>query len=190
MRPLAPNLQALIDGEMRPNERVVWTGSPKPSRMFRKSVGLAIFGLIWSALPTGMIVASSYSKNKVPIPVYLFLSIFLVIGALMILAPFWAPRRAAKTAYAITNQRAIIIEPGFFGKISIRSFLPQNLVDIRRVQFADGSGDLILDRRVSVDSEGRRSTSDIGFFGVEQVHQVESLLLALPGVATRSPFPA
>jgi hypothetical protein len=79
----------------------------------------------------------------------------------------------------VTNERAIILECGRFGGVSIRSFLPPQLSEVRRVQLADGSGDLILDRRITTDAEGGRARTDVGFFGIPDVKNVESLVLAL-----------
>jgi hypothetical protein len=66
----------------------------------------------------------------------------VLIGLGGLCAPLWLRRRATTIVYAITDQRVITID----GRRSrtVRSFLPQDITDLRRVEHPDGSGDLVL----------------------------------------------
>ena len=75
------------------------------------------------------------------------------------------------------NERAIIITKGM--SINIQSFGPDELAQIDKRLFRDGSGDLIFDRQVSTHySKGRRreNVKEIGFFGIPQVGQVHQMI--------------
>jgi hypothetical protein len=52
----------------------------------------------------------------------------------MLSSPFRMRRKALKTAYVITDQRAIMLAAGAFGSTMVRSFDPERLKDLRRVQ--------------------------------------------------------
>lgn len=144
---------------------------------------MVLFGVPWTAFAIFWIAGASgfkmpdFSHGAGLFP--LFGVPFVLIGFGMLSAPYWASKKAASSAYVITNERVMIFESGILGGVSIRSFLPHQLSEIRRIQLADGSGDLILDKRITTDSEGSRSTTDIGFFGIPDVKNVESMVLAL-----------
>ena len=76
---------------------------------------------------------------------------FVLIGFGMLSSPYWTMRKARRTAYVLTTARAIIFDGGF--STTIRSFGPDRLTDLRRKQRADGSGDVIFERKLSYDSD-------------------------------------
>jgi len=96
----------------------------------------------------------------------------------MICAPLFARRAAGRTAYAVTDRRAIIFSGGW--RRTTRSFAPDKLGDIERVEHEDGSGDLIFERQISYHAghsdNGHRhpNVTPIGFFAVPQVHEVQT----------------
>jgi hypothetical protein len=183
MQTVSYKLQNLIQAELRPSERLVWSAAPRPARLARRAVPLVLFGIPWTAFAVFWVSAASHFK----MPDFthgtgffpLFGVPFVLIGLGLLTSPYWAARKAARSAYAVTSERAIILECGVFGGVSIRSFLPHQLSEIRRIQLGDGSGDLILDRKIGTDAEGGRTKTDIGFFGIPDVKNVESLVLAL-----------
>lgn len=183
MQSISSKTQHLLQEELRPSEHIVWSSSPKPSRMMKKTIPIVLFGIPWTAFSLFWIAGASgfeapnFNHGFGLFP--LFGLPFVLIGFGMLSSPYWAARKAAASAYAITNERAILIESNLFGGVTVRSFLPHQLFDVRRVQFSDGSGDLILDRKITTDNDGSRSTTAIGFFGIQDVKQVESLILAL-----------
>ena len=144
---------------------------------------IVLFGIPWTLFAIFWIAGASgfkmpdFSHGAGLFP--LFGVPFVLVGFGMLSAPYWAARKAAASAYVITNERVMLIESGVFGGVSVRSFLPHQLSDLRRVQLPDGSGDLILDKKITTNSEGSRSTTDIGFFGVPDVRGVEALVLDL-----------
>ncbi len=186
MRAAPAKTEALIYNELRSTERVVWKSAPNPRRVARKGIPVVLFGIPWTAF--ALFWTAGASGFKLPDFGHptgwfaLFGVPFILIGLGMLTAPLWLMRKAAGTAYVITNQRVIIFEPS--GRdIAIRSIEPQQLQNVRRVQRADGSGDLLLTSEVTT-NKGRGTTTDIGFFGIADVKSVESMVTALGKSAT------
>jgi hypothetical protein len=99
---------------------------------------------------------------------------FVLIGLAMLSAPFWAYRKSSRTVYAITNKRVAIIESG--KTRTVQSYSGEDLGTIKRIERADGSGDLTFAKKHYTDSEGRNRSSDISFIGIPQVRAVETIL--------------
>ncbi len=183
MNTLSFKLQTLIQSELRPTERMQWSASPSPGRLARKCLPIVLFAIPWTAFSVFWIAGASgfkmpdFSSGSGLFP--LFGLPFLLIGIGMFASPFLAAKKARRSAYVVTNERAIIFESGFWGSISIRSFLPHQLQEIRRVQRSDGSGDLILERQLGTNNDGGRTTTEIGFFGIPDVKSVESMVMNL-----------
>ncbi len=77
--------------------------------------------------------------------------------------------------YAITNERAIILEIG--RKKKIQTFTADKLGNLEREENEDGSGSIVLEKIESRDSDGDRRVTEIGFYGIQNVKQVEKYLL-------------
>lgn len=52
-------LSALVERELDPGERVVWTGLPLPGRFARRAWGMVIFGIPWTAFALFWIAGAS-----------------------------------------------------------------------------------------------------------------------------------
>lgn len=50
---------------------------------------------------------------------------------------------------------------------------------MERKQRADGSGDIIFEKKVSYDRENSKRTIEVGFFGIDNVKTVEDMLESL-----------
>jgi hypothetical protein len=139
---LSHNVSHLVDAELWNGERVIWTGQPIPSRFASRSIGLVFFGIPWTAFALFWMAGASgfkmpdFSHGFGIFP--LFGLPFVLIGFGLLSSPYWMRRKARRTTYVITDQRAIVLAGGVFGSITIRSFDPDRLKDIRRVQKPDG----------------------------------------------------
>ena len=89
--------------------------------------------------------------------------------------------------YVVTDRRAIVIRGGWRGSVSVRSFEPEKLMDLRREQREDGSGDLVFGQDLKIGSKGRRYTMDYGFLAVPNAREAEEYVRAL---ARRAPPPS
>ncbi|MDX2110136.1 MAG: hypothetical protein SFY80_07850 [Verrucomicrobiota bacterium] len=180
---LPHDVSRLIDAELRNGERVTWTGQPIPGCFARRSIGLVLFGIPWTAFALFWIAGASgfkmpdFSQGFGIFP--LFGLPFVLIGFGMLSSPYWMRRMARRTAYVITDQRAIVLAGGVFGSMTIRSFDPDRLKDIRRVQKPDGTGDLIFERTWAGDGDGGRQSTDHGFLAIAGVRDVEEIITRL-----------
>ncbi len=170
------DLQRLLEDELDQNERVLWSCQPSLKRAFRRGIPLVFFALFWLGISSTIAFAIFRDANA-PWFAKIFIGFFLLIGLLLLSSPIWMVRSAKHTVYAVTDQRAIIITKGM--SIDIQSFGPDDLTQIDKRLFRDGSGDLIFDRQVSTHySKGRRreNVKEIGFFGIPQVGQVHQMI--------------
>ena len=180
---LPQDISRLVDAELRNGERVIWTGQPIPSRFALRGIPFVLFGIPWTAFALFWIAGASgfklpdFSNGFGIFP--LFGLPFVFVGFGMLSSPYWMLRKARRTAYVITDQRAIVLAGGVFGSNTIRSFDPDRLKDIRRVQKADGSGDLIFERTWASDSDGGKQSTDHGFLAISGVREVEAMITQL-----------
>ena len=176
-------LRALIESELEGGERIDWAGKPVPALFAFRSVPILLFAIPWTAFSLFWIAGASgfevpsFKETADFFP--LFGLPFLLIGLAMLSAPLLGLRNAKKTAYVLTNKRAIIFAGGF--STTIRSFDSTRLRDLRRKQRANGTGDLIFERRLSLDADGDRQTTDHGFLAIANVKEVEGMVRKLVG---------
>ena len=185
---LPDNLQTLLQQELKPGERLRWSGQPKPLRLARKEipkffVGLFVgaFGIFWMVGASGFKVPD-FTKLKGPelfsviFPLFGLPMIFFALGMLM--RPLWTYCfKASRTVYAITSNRAMIISPRFLRSFEVRLIHTDQLHNISRNQFPDGSGDLLFAHDAHYDSEdGVIKETRIGFRGIPDVRAVEQIL--------------
>lgn len=195
-QPLLPReTTALIDAELRPGERIVWVGRPIPARFARGSGLTLLFGIPWVGMAIVWIVfagleffgqsSGDQSAGDQVFKLLWFLGglPFGLIGFGILYYPLWKRRQARKTAYVITDRRAILFE-NRWGDMAVRSFEAGQLGELRRVQNPDGSGDLIFSRDWRTDSDGEQQSTDIGFLAIAEVKSVEDMIRALTARTT------
>jgi hypothetical protein len=186
---LPPELESRVRAELRDGEQLLWVGQPRPRWFSGEALVLVLFGIpftafavFWTAMALGI---GAGVRNNGPGLLFqvcfpLFGLPFIVVGLGLLSTPYWQRRRALRTCYALTDRRAIIWEAGNFGSVTVRSYEPDALKGMERVEYADGSGDLVFEevRRVWSGSNGRRRTSTErrGFLAVDNVRTIETLL--------------
>ena len=119
-------------------------GKPNPNRVVRpfepENIGLAAMVGLWMLPP----------------------------GFYMLTSPLRLARRLKRTRYALTDYRAIIVEPGFFGRTRVRSYPPESLRLMRSDEQPDGSGDLIFEERID---RWQHDRYGIGFLAIDDVQR-------------------
>lgn len=191
---LPDELDARVRSELRQNEKLLWVGQPRPGRMARQAWPIVLFGipwtafsLFWMAMATGFLFwGNDHKQPDVPMGFNIFRFIFplfglpfLLVGFGMLSTPYWLIRRARKTCYAVTSQRAIIWQAGWLGSMEVRSFAPDNLNRIRRIEYANGEGDLIFEDVwpiVHVERSRVQTPMRTGFLGIRNVRNIEELI--------------
>ncbi len=171
--PLLPvELQQQVQAELRPGEKQVWAGRPLP-RVFRgQAIVACLFGLPFAG--AGLFVELHAGRQVVA---RLFGLPFLAVGCSLITAPWWMAKKAKRTVYAVTDQRAVVITGNVFGGVTVQSFEPDRLTGITRNQRADGTGDLVFEQFTQRQGTGT-TTVRRGFMGIDDVRQVEELIHA------------
>ncbi|MCK6625603.1 MAG: hypothetical protein L6R45_10560 [Anaerolineae bacterium] len=182
----------LIQIELRPGEKLLWSGRPEPKRLARQggNVVMVVFGLVFigfAVLWLSSAIMPSLEVLNTPLPeatqtewmitllAPLFSLPFLLVGLGLMSVPYWAYRQAFKTMYALTDQRAMIIVNG--KTLLVSSYSDKDIGDIEPVERSNGRGDLIFASELV---RGRGSTSytrKIGFIGIPDVRMVEQLML-------------
>lgn len=176
------SLRALIEAELGDDEQITWIGAPRARQFAWNAMPAVIFGIPWTAF--AIFWTAGAAGYKLPdfqegddfFP--LFGIPLVLVGFGMLISPYWWIRKARRTAYILTNKRAIIFEGGFLGTM-IRTFGPDHLTDLRRVQRSDGSGDLILERKLSHSNDSADMSTDRGFLAIPNVKAVEDLVRQL-----------
>ena len=172
----------------------------------RTSFGVifALFGLVWMgvatlilAMPESGVARNSRasragstmnpepkhrrpptSAEKIFIPA--FGSIFVVTGGVMAGLSFKESARARRTAYGVTDRRAIILEASRKG-VEVESYEGEDLTSIRKKYHKDATGDLVFaavrrgKRTVRWEHNGHPHSTQ-GFYGVREPRQVARLL--------------
>ena len=128
----------MFQDELGPDERILWSGRPKSGIMFRSSDIFVIpFSLMWGGFAVfwemGVITSGA------PLFFWLWGIPFVIIGLYFIFGRFFVDaQQRAKTYYALTNERIIIIS-GLFNR-NVKSLSLKTLSDINFNKKADGTG--------------------------------------------------
>lgn len=173
-----------VTPELQNGEELLWVGKPMPLRVVLGN-GELIFGLV--GLVMLGVVFFIFSSFRMPTfssafgsPFSLFSwfpLIFVAIGLFTIGKPLYEFIMAGRMIYGLTNHRALIIKHGLSGK-SVESYTEMD--QIERTSIADGKGDLVFARvyaRYRRKGGYRTRVRKIGFFGIDNVREVEAIML-------------
>lgn len=186
-----PSVAAALKQELAPDERLLWTGQPIASRVFRMSFAIYLFAIPWTAFSLfwEFMAAGSIwgSMDKMPEGMGLVMGIvfplfglpFIAIGFWMLAKPFSIRRMAANTIFAVTSKRALIFTQG--SKKQLRSFPYENMNGLfDRKEGKDGSGSLLFNVKSEPREEGRRNRDmdpfARGFEYIPNVREAETAL--------------
>lgn len=192
------DFQAVIIPELYTEERLLWAGKPAPRYVLHQQLEelMNIF-LLTFAVACFLFGCSVFGLRDISIAAFRIPIFTLLLLPVIVLVCFVAYyyRQASHTRYAVTSQRALIIKPTIDGK----SVLAYNLIPyIERRTRANGRDDLIFASEtytpVLYSNFTRNSTGSykyrirkIGFFGIENAREVESLMVR---TFSRQPAPA
>jgi hypothetical protein len=168
-----------IQSELHTSEKVQWVGQPIAYRYALRALSIVCFSLVWTAL-SGWILASQlgYQLPDFSVQSHWFTvaigSVFLLIGVAFFLSPFWLMYKASQMAYVVTSDRAIIFDGTWRSRIF--TYANDQLNELRVNQRADGSGDIVFERRFSFDESSSGKFIDRGFHAIADVRIVEPLV--------------
>jgi Bacterial PH domain len=127
-----------IRRELGASERLVWSGQPKQGFVLRRTEVLAIpFSLVWCGFAVFWEWSVLHSKAPWFFPLWGLL--FVIVGLYFVAGRFYVDAlMRAKTWYAITNERVIIVA-GLFNR-TVKSLQLRSLSDVSLSEYANGSG--------------------------------------------------
>jgi hypothetical protein len=191
LKPAAANVSALpeimqqrLQAELKPGESLAWAGQPNPHSFFKAGFVAWLFFIPWAGLSTWAMLAPLGREVDAFDFFFSLGALFSVLIGLYGLGTPWRRRRmAGYTVYAITSERAMVIEG--IGTVKARSFPRTAGPQFACTERADGTGDLMLELEEVVDSEGSKRTIPHGFFAIAEVAKVAALFTAPPGATPK-----
>lgn len=179
---LPADLRVRMEAELKPGETVTWAGQPTPGGYARTARwSLRFYRPMLGASLVMLLMVLAVGGPKTPFGVKLIGVMvtlpFLLLGLAGVLAAPWKERMAATVVYAVTNQRAFSIEGR--NSLTVRNYPAAQITNVVRTEFADGSGDLILQQIGYRQGRGSSTVKSYGFSGLPDVKLVERTLQTL-----------
>lgn len=183
------NVQDIVRRELRADERLIWSGAPGRGLRLRPSDSVMIpFSLVWGGFalfweysvlfglePSGR---PSTSASAAPIFMKLWGVPFVLVGLYLIVGRFFFDAfQRARTVYAVTDQRVLIVTQ-VFGK-RVRSLSLRTLPDVTLAEKSDGSGTITFGAiafGANAIGFNRRADKPPAFEFVERVRNVHDLI--------------
>jgi hypothetical protein len=182
MNELAEFQQQKIRSELKHGESILWTAQPNPIGYMKSSIIAVLFFIPWTAFSIFWIAGASGFKvpdfSKGGFAFFpLFGLPFLLIGIWGLSSPLREYSKAKNVIYVITTERVIIIEGS---KSTVyKSFYPNQLKNIERIQKIDNSGNIYFQQESYTDSDGDKRSKKVGFIAINDVQTVENLIVKL-----------
>jgi len=152
--PLPVEMEHRLRSELNRTEKLIWSGQP----IAKCSIGGSLLHVVIGAFFTlfwvfWVIMTFSMTRHDHSSETSLFSYLFPLWGIPFVLfglagvsSPYWKWRKAQKTVYALTDERALILTPTWRGGVSVRSIPPEKLSPRKRTRNSDGSGSLLFSR--------------------------------------------
>jgi len=182
------DLNAIVQGELSADERIVWVGQPSPFALVRMRWQMAAFGLFMTFfalfwLATTLFFVGSATENGPPLAILVMFplaGLAVLGGGLYFLSTplrYW--RKAKRTVYAVTDRRVLIVEPG-----RVQSFEPGDLQQLERQDKGNGRGNLIFREEqgnlmLAMYTFSGSGSLKIGFFGIPAPRAAEEAVRQL-----------
>ena len=171
-----------VEAAMGSDKQVLWFSRPVAKLWTAESVMSMIGGLVAAPI-LATVCFSFFGGDCKPDGMFLLLlaCFFLpIIGAILwqILTPWRLLRKKRRTAYILTAQQAIVLQPGWFGKLALTSYPVCPGMVKEREAAADGSGSLVFGYRTVHGKNGSCQMGQ-GFLSVPCLQQVSEILDSL-----------
>ena len=198
---LPPDVKELVLGEVRKDEKVIWAEQPEPNRFMLSAIPSTLVGILFTGFATYLVHGSAilfYNalgdlKSNSSIAFFLGIGLLGILfgiaiflwGIYLIIFPYLKKFLALKTAYVLTNKRAICFNKMGLWHLNnpskgyeILSYSPDKWINRKTVVRGNGSGDLLF-VEIPIRSPGPDpylSRRKVGFLAIQNVDSVEDLL--------------
>ena len=166
-------LRARVQSELQVGERVVYAGMPNWRAETGKHIIVFLFGAGWSAIIfplTAMLVLTHFGVNDTTISIsglpasswgriglIIFMFPFVLIGLLMLLAPFFGIIQSRRTVHVVTDKRIMNV---IAAKRGVAESYPLSTITFtKRKERKDGTGDLEIGYGIGRDLTATRARS-------------------------------
>ncbi len=182
------NVQHIVQRELNADERLIWCGTPGRGLRLRSSDAFMIpFSLVWGGFAMfweySVLFDIDPSGRPLSSPEPFFMKLwgipFVVVGLYLIVGRFFGDAfQRARTIYAVTDQRVLILTQAF-GK-RLRSLPLRTLPEMTLAERSDGSGTITFGASAfgaGAFGTNRRGERPPAFEFVERIRNVYELIL-------------
>ncbi|MCB9845039.1 MAG: hypothetical protein H6811_03505 [Phycisphaeraceae bacterium] len=183
---LAPDVRAGVERELRDDETLIWLGTPRADLLGRVTpgelvIGMTMFvvGVAWLVMSLLILQARQNISAAASVVFPLIAVPFVLLGALILTGPRRRRRLSRRTAYMLTDRRAVGIVVTGRGEADVRHWSGSALDTMQRTEHADGSGDLYFEPPGERPEDPARATQRDprrGFMCIDEVATVERLV--------------
>jgi hypothetical protein len=173
---------------LRPDETVLWEGSPVPGLHQRgKAIFLMIFGSPFLIIGASLFFHGLWQLPRAPTVSDAGLALFVTafglpfggIGAFLVFGPLIEARTAHRDMrYVLTSRAAYVIRQGRFPSLKVYPILPHTALELEPGKRA---GTVWLHARLERDSDGGLETTRAGFENIAEAEKVFALIRDLQG---------
>ena len=171
-----------VEAAMVSDKQVLWFGRPVAKAWTLSSALSALSGVVACGflgyVANQFLGAGCKSDLTFCLIFCCFLTPFIIVALSQLLMPWRQLRRLRNTAYLLTAQQAMVLEPGWFGKRKLSIYPVQPGMVKERNVAQDGSGSLVFAYREEQGKHGTRQVQQ-GFLNIPQVQQVAEMLDSL-----------
>jgi len=176
------------------DDAVLWVGRPDARRIFRTTALIWLFGVPWTGfvliwegialaplLSPWLISAQGLPKTVGAGSVFMALwgVPFLLVGLLIMSAPWWARSEAVNSAYVVTERYLMAVNASRSGTSTVEKTDISRIVTIVRTEWPSGFGVLKISRGRKRDSDGDLVSDEATWTGIPDVRRVEGIISAL-----------
>jgi hypothetical protein len=176
-----------IDRELSEGETILWQGKPATGIKLRgNDIFLIPLSVVWGGFAIfwelSVMVLPQHDAPSSPVAIMPVFGLpFVLIGLYIMFGRFWVDaRQRAKTIYAVTNERIIIVSGLFLRRV--KSLNLKALPSISVTEKSDGSGTILLGETMFPFSLGAggawpgRGNTVPAFEMIDDVRRVEKLI--------------
>ena len=140
----------VFDDDLRPGERLLWTGQPNPTRLLSASDVMLIpfslmwggFAFFWEAMAIGMLFKTGAAAGPgIIMPIFglpfCAIGFYLIFGRFIVLS-----NQRRRTYYGVTDQRALFVTLGRQRNSQYVTF--DKDLNVQKSIRSDGSGSLVF----------------------------------------------